>query len=105
MSGECSKCGEHCLDCKCNTVMISGCPICEKCHGYSIHCKCGEHTLDCQGHKSIEQNILDMFEAASKVILESQISDPEFELCKNTIMITIEYLESKRIKGWRCRND
>lgn len=64
--------------------------------------RCGEHTLDCQGHKSIEQNILEMFEAASKVILESRISHAEFELCKNTIMITIEYLESKKEKGWRC---
>ncbi len=58
--------------------------------------KCGEHALDCQEHKSIEQNILDMFEAASKVILKDDITDPEFELCKNTIMITIEYLKSKR---------
>lgn len=45
MSAECSKCGEHCLDCKCNTVMISGCPICEKCHSYSIHCKCDLESL------------------------------------------------------------
>ena len=34
------KCEENCVDCKCNTVTISGCPICEKCKNYSIHCKC-----------------------------------------------------------------
>jgi hypothetical protein len=60
---------------------------------------CGEHALECQCHKSIEQNVLEMFQAASKVFFKYDIADPEFELCKNTILITINYIESKRSKS------
>lgn len=60
---------------------------CETCH---------EHTMDCSGHKTIEENILEMFDSATKLIIKDSLSDAEFTLCMNTIMITIEYLESKR---------
>lgn len=46
--------------------------------------------------EEIEQNIKEMFEAASEAILSKDIDEAEFNLCVNTITITIDYLKSKR---------
>jgi hypothetical protein len=45
-----------------------------------------------QAHKAV----LQMFENSCKIIVNEELSDNEFEFCKKTIYISLEYLESKR---------
>ena len=49
----------------------------------------------------IETNVREMFEAASKMIFKESIDNIEFELCINTLITAISYLQSKR----RHKND
>lgn len=49
-------------------------------------------------HMIIETTIKDMFDNACNLIMNENLDDAEFELCKNTIQTTLTYLNSKRKK-------
>lgn len=66
---------------------------CDKLHGEYVI----DHELE-QMKEIVKHNIKELFEAASQAILEESINDIEFKLYKDTIIITIEYLEAKRHK-------
>lgn len=51
-----------------------------------------------QTETEIERNLYGSFEAAAELILKDSLAEHEFQLCVNTLMITIEYLESKRMQ-------
>lgn len=51
-----------------------------------------------QEHMLIETTIKEMFDNACNLIINENLDAPEFELCKNTIQITLTYLEGKRRK-------
>lgn len=74
MSGDCPSCNEHPIDCSCFSAATEGENMSE----------------------SMEKSIYEMFESSCRNIVDKNLAHPEFEFCKQSIMVTIEWLEMKR---------